>query len=113
DVFLHDTPAKSLFARNQRALSHGCIRLERPVDLAGVLLGRSDLEAQIARGDTQGIPLPRRVPVYLTYFTASVDDDGRAHFHRDIYGRDAPIERSLMRDRPIQVAAWAAARPGG
>jgi murein L,D-transpeptidase YcbB/YkuD len=113
DVFLHDTPARALFARNQRALSHGCIRLERPVDLAGVLLGRPDLESQIASGETQGIPLPRRVPVYLTYFTASVGDDGRAHFHHDLYGRDAPIERALMRDRHIQVATRGAPGAGG
>lgn len=99
DVFLHDTPTKRLFARASRAFSHGCVRVERPVELASALLGDGNapgiVESAIESGDTRFIRLPSQIPVYLVYFTAFVDDAGRTNFRRDLYGRDPPIIRAL------------------
>lgn len=95
-ICLHDTPEKRAFERPERALSHGCVRLEDAVGLAAFLL-RDDpswsgpaLEAAIATGRQREIALPRPVPVYLVYWTAWVGDDGRLQLRDDIYGRDAP-----------------------
>lgn len=99
DVFLHDTPAKRLFARASRAFSHGCVRVERPVELVAALLGDGYapglVESAIESGDTRFMRLPSRIPVFLVYFTAFVDDAGRMNFRRDLYGRDPPIIRAL------------------
>ena len=100
DVYLHDTPDKRLFARPQRALSHGCIRVDRPIELAAALLGDAAwsieaLETAVAQAETRRIELLRPVPVYLVYLTAFVDDRGRINFRRDIYDRDAGVERAL------------------
>lgn len=93
DVYLHDTPARALFKRSDRGLSHGCIRLEHPQQLAQHLLpageeGAATLEAAIASGETIRIPLPMPVPVHLHYWTAFVDDNGAENFRPDRYGRD-------------------------
>jgi len=114
DVYLHDTPAQAAFARDQRWLSHGCVRLERPLDLALALLagkpgaGREDLEAAIAAGATHRIFLPQQVTVVLAYWTAEAQEDGRTIFHDDIYGRDARLVRHLgrgwMQPHPPEVA---------
>lgn len=96
DVYLHDTPQKKLFARNMRALSHGCVRVEQPLDLATYLLGKDDaswtrekIESAINTGRNRDIPLATPIPVHIIYMTAWVDDDGKANFRNDIYGRDA------------------------
>ena len=114
DVYLHDTPAHTAFARDQRALSHGCVRLERPLDLASALLAgkpggaREDLEAAIATGATHRIFLPQQVTVVLAYWTAVAQEDGRTVFHDDIYGRDARLVRHLgrgwMNPHPPEIA---------
>lgn len=94
DIYFHDTPAKELFARPVRGLSHGCIRLERPLDFAQRLLELDDQfdEARVQRilrsGDYVPIFLKRRIPVYLEYYTVRVDDEGRANFLADIYNYD-------------------------
>jgi murein L,D-transpeptidase YcbB/YkuD len=98
DVYLHDTPAKGLFARARRGLSHGCIRVEQPATLALRLLPdwhEADLQAAIASGETRLIPLPRPLPVYLLYWTAFVDDSGQLNFRDDLYGRDGAIAVAL------------------
>ena len=93
-VYLHDTPAKHLFDRPSRAFSHGCLRLENPARLAALLLrGDPDwspdaLDRAIAGGRTRTIPLRSPVALHVIYRTAWVDDAGRVHFRRDIYGRD-------------------------
>ncbi|MFU8802899.1 MAG: L,D-transpeptidase family protein [Bradymonadaceae bacterium] len=94
DIYFHDTPAKELFARPVRGLSHGCIRLEKPLDFAERLLtidGQWD-EARVAKilksGDYVPIFLKRKIPVYLEYYTVRVDDEGRANFLADIYNYD-------------------------
>jgi len=101
-VFLHDTPARGLFARADRGLSHGCVRLERPIDLAcHVLFGvasddnRAEIVKIIESGVTRTLPVPTPLPVYILYWTAFVDHDGLLHIRPDIYGRDPAIVRAL------------------
>jgi len=85
DIYLHDTPNKSLFAQDDRNLSHGCIRLQDAERLGRWLLGR---EPEAASSDPeQQVLLPAPVPIYLTYLTAHVDG-GQLAFVDDIYGRD-------------------------
>lgn len=102
-VYLHDTPARSLFASSSRAFSHGCIRLEKPLDLAEELLrgvaDRADIEARIASGREQAIPLPRKMPVYILYWTVAVRDDGTVVFLRDVYARDDVLLRAMRTAR--------------
>ena len=101
DVYLHDTPAKQLFARSFRAFSHGCIRLERPMDLASYLLRdqprwtRAAIESDIASGTERTIRLTSPRPVYVLYWSAWVGDDGHMEFHRDHYARDAALAAAL------------------
>ena len=94
NVYLHDTPSQSTFARADRSASHGCIRVERPVELAELLLRGSSwsperLRSTIDSGQPAHVPLPKKLPVYLLYFTASVRPDGELHFYEDVYGIDA------------------------
>jgi len=94
NVYLHDTPARSLFATDLRAFSHGCIRMEKPVDMAAALTGRSagEIENLIAAERQVTITLEQKIPVYVLYWTAFVGDDGEAEFRRDVYGQDAAME---------------------
>lgn len=94
NVYLHDTPARSLFATDIRAFSHGCIRMEKPVEMASALTGRSahEIEDLIAAGRQITIPLEKKIPVYVLYWTAFVGDDGEVEFRRDVYGQDAAME---------------------
>ena len=94
NIYLHDTPADHLFREPDRSASHGCIRVERPVELAEHLLRGSEWSPQrlrdaIASGQTQEIPLERKVPVFIVYFTAGARPDGVVEFYEDIYGVDA------------------------
>ena len=90
DIFLHDTPNKSLFAQDDRNLSHGCIRLEDAERLGRWLLGR-DPEPE-SREPEQNVLLPKPVPIYLTYLTAQVRD-GQLSLIDDIYGRDGRTQQ--------------------
>ena len=100
-VYLHDTPAGQLFEKTERAFSSGCIRLEKPHELAVLLLDDRErwsadaLHAAIAAGATRTVPVKRRVPVMLLYFTAEVDEDGTVRFHPDLYGRDPGVLAAL------------------
>ena len=100
-VYLHDTPARSLFQRSRRAFSHGCVRLHEPLEFARALIaddGPWDLgqiKREIARGQNQSMPLNRKIPVHLTYFTAAVDKDGKIALREDIYGHDKRIATAL------------------
>lgn len=97
DIYLHDTPADHLFSRARRDFSHGCIRLERPDDLAHLVTrlqtsrDPSTLNDLLATGSERWIKLDRPLPVYLLYFTAWVEEDGTVRFHHDIYGRDEKL----------------------
>lgn len=93
-IYLHDTNAKSLFAKNRRAYSHGCIRVEHPQQLARVILAEdgwteSELTALFDRKETRTVRLKRNLPVHLTYQSSWVDNSGRTHFREDIYDHDA------------------------
>ncbi|HSJ08936.1 MAG TPA: L,D-transpeptidase family protein, partial [Longimicrobiales bacterium] len=100
NVYLHDTPARSLFASEQRTFSHGCIRVSNPLDLAALVLDTprwsvEALRAAIATGATRTIPLARPVPVLILYWTASADLHGELHFYADVYDRDPALLRAL------------------
>ncbi|HZB93636.1 MAG TPA: L,D-transpeptidase family protein [Stellaceae bacterium] len=102
DVYLHDTPGHPLFSRVIRTLSHGCVRLEDPRQLALNVLGRGkttwslqDIDGAIADGDTRRVPLAHGIPVYLLYWTAFVDPEGTVEFRDDIYGRDLRLAAAL------------------
>lgn len=93
-VYIHDTPSRGAFARSQRTLSHGCIRLEHPLELAAHLLASQGwdhrrLDRSLTQRSTRRVALDQPVPVYLDYRTAWVDDDGRLQQRPDIYGFDA------------------------
>jgi len=105
DVYLHDTPAKPLFAKPMRAASHGCVRVQEARPLASILLGENwpadAVEQAIATGETKRVYLKTVVPVYLLYLTAFADDDGTVEFRDDIYARDQALAAALA-DREIR-----------
>ena len=109
NVYLHDTPSRYLFGRPERAFSSGCVRLERPLELADYLLADQpewtrERMQQTFRGNTErAVTLRRSIPVHLLYWTAFVDADGRVAFRRDIYDRDEPLMYAL--DGPLSADA--------
>lgn len=99
-IFLHDTPSRELFRADTRTFSSGCIRVERPMELAAVMLQPQGwtpekIEQAVAGGRTQTIPLERPVPVVIVYWTVSVGASGDLRFARDVYARDPPLIRAL------------------
>ncbi len=93
DIYLHDTPNPNLFKKAERDFSHGCIRVERPVDLAHYLLedagwDKTKIEEHMNLDEPKDVPVKEKLPVILDYRTAWVDDDGRITFAKDIYGHD-------------------------
>jgi murein L,D-transpeptidase YcbB/YkuD len=100
-VYLHDTPSRSLFNRADRAASSGCIRIERPLELAELLLRtkkdwtRERLDRVIASGRTETVFLDDPVPIYLLYWTVGVTPEGRVHFKQDVYDRDPAVLTAL------------------
>jgi L,D-transpeptidase YcbB len=101
NIYLHDTPSKSLFAREVRAFSHGCIRLSDPMDFAYALLAAQTddpvglFKSHLATGQESSVMLDVPLPVHLVYFTAYPSNTGRIEYRRDVYGRDAAIFRAL------------------
>jgi murein L,D-transpeptidase YcbB/YkuD len=95
DIYLHDTPADHLFNRSERAFSHGCVRVEKPKELAEYLLRDNDkwneetITEAMQQDKPENVKLPRKLPVYLVYFTAYTDENGRLNFRDDVYGHDA------------------------
>ncbi|MFD0941807.1 L,D-transpeptidase scaffold domain-containing protein [Pedobacter boryungensis] len=102
-VYLHDTPSKAPFGWDMRAVSHGCVRLEKPLELAEALFGHGDKYDKIKTGMESANPvatdiaLPKQVPVYLTYFTCWADDAGKLQFRKDVYGLDIVLFTYLQR----------------
>ena len=86
-IYLHDTNEKGLFKREQRALSHGCVRVEQARALAAWALGVSEqeIDAMVARGTTYSVPLPDNIPVALVYYTRFPDESGQVATYPDIY----------------------------
>ncbi|KPL19646.1 MAG: hypothetical protein AMJ92_02290 [candidate division Zixibacteria bacterium SM23_81] len=107
NVYLHDTPSRELFAKPERTFSSGCIRLEKPIELAQYLLREDpkwspeNILAAIDKRVEQTVQLPKKVPVHLLYWTAWVTEDGAAHFRKDIYGRDKLVAAALAEKPPI------------
>lgn len=100
-VYLHDTPSKRLFDKSMRQFSHGCVRVERPVELAAYLLGkdiswvREAIHKALRKGEERVVRLAAPVPVHLQYFTAWVDDEGTMQFRKDIYHWDDGVSKAL------------------
>lgn len=114
-VYLHDTPNKSGFRRQKRTFSSGCIRVERPIELAELLLNdpvnwsRQQIEQVIESQVTRTVPLKRRLPVLLLYWTVGVDDE-MVYFKPDVYQRDGEVLNAMKGefrfDPPDNMPAW-------
>jgi L,D-transpeptidase YcbB len=117
DVYLHDTPSRSLFSRSVRTFSHGCIRVEKPLDLAEYLLKddpawtREKIEKATSDSSERWVQIPDPLPVHLVYWTAWVDTAGVTQFRKDVYGRDKPLAEELGKAAPTKSAAPAAPPP--
>jgi len=103
-VYLHDTPAKAAFNLPVRAISHGCVRLEKPLELAEVLFGPGakydDIKKRMesdGEKEAKNINLPEKVPVYLTYTTAWTDENDGLQFRKDIYGLDLVLYAAMQK----------------
>jgi len=100
-VYIHDTPSRSLFEKEDRALSHGCIRLQNPAKFAQILLKDNPawtpqrIDEAMHQEKEQIVNLPRKIPVILVYLTFWADSKGQPHFRQDIYGRDADLLMKL------------------
>lgn len=104
-VYLHDTPNRGFFKRAQRNFSHGCIRVEHPINLAEFVLSANGewdqgrIKSNINSRKTKTVHLNQTLPVYILYFTSWVDDQGNVNFHEDIYGLDQTLLNALRTTR--------------
>lgn len=109
-IYMHDTPSKSLFDEEQRAFSHGCIRVEKPRDLAIMVLEDDKnwpiekIDAAMNREDEKTYNIKTKIPVYIGYFTAWVDRQEQVHFYDDVYGHDARLLEMLLTDWVFYIA---------
>jgi murein L,D-transpeptidase YcbB/YkuD len=96
-VYLHDTPSRRAFNGTSRAVSHGCVRLQRPRELADLLFKTDDtwttdkIDDVLAEGKTTRAPLEKPVPIFIMYWTAFLDVKGRVNFRDDVYGWDQAL----------------------
>lgn len=108
-VYLHDTPDRRLFSRTQRLLSSGCVRVDRPMELAELLLAQPErwnqesFERLIRTGKTRTVHLTQPMPIILSYWTADVGPDGEVRFRPDIYDRDAQVLTALDGMGPFRL----------
>jgi murein L,D-transpeptidase YcbB/YkuD len=107
NVYLHSTPAPELFAKSRRDFSHGCIRVERPAELAAWVLRNNPgwpldrVESEMKSGpDNVTVKLARPVPVFIVYATALAYENGEVHFYNDLYGYDASLAKALAKGYP-------------
>jgi L,D-transpeptidase YcbB len=106
NIYFHDTPEQEFFAKSRRDFSHGCIRLERPADLAVWVLRNNPgwnmdrVQAAMNATTTQQVNLTHPIPVLILYATVIVTEDGAVHFYDDIYGHDAALEKVLEKGYP-------------
>ena len=111
-VYMHDTSARSLFDRARRDLSHGCIRVEKPEELAEWVLSkqpgwsRERIVAAMRGTESVSVKIERPIQVVTTYSTAVVMENGEVHFFQDIYGEDAALEKDLARDPHGMCRSW-------
>ncbi len=105
NIYLHDTPAKSLFNKESRAFSHGCVRVEKARELAIKILeddkrmNPSKIDAAMNGGTEVNHSLHHKIPVYIAYFTAWADEDGTVHFYEDVYKRDNRLAQLLYSNK--------------
>lgn len=100
-IYLHDTPSRSLFKEEKRAFSHGCVRVGDPEKLANYLLSKEgwtpeEVKKELKPGKEKWVNLSNKVPVFIVYFTAWVENDGQLHFREDVYKRDEYLQRELL-----------------
>jgi murein L,D-transpeptidase YcbB/YkuD len=100
-IYLHDTPSRYLFKKEQRAFSHGCIRVSDPRRLADFILepegyAAAQIDGFFSSKKEKWISLKTPVPVFVTYFTSWVDEEGQLHFRNDIYGHDKKLRQELL-----------------
>lgn len=96
NIYLHDTPNHELFQKDVRAFSHGCIRVEKPTELAEWVLGwpEDKVDAAMHGADNHAVALPRKIPVYIVYFTTFVQN-GQLNFGNDLYDRDSKLVQEV------------------
>ncbi|MHA1157824.1 MAG: L,D-transpeptidase family protein, partial [Alphaproteobacteria bacterium] len=99
-VYLHDTPSKSLFKKDVRAFSHGCVRVNNPWDFAEALLDADpnltgEIVQKMVGGREKQLNLDEHIPVHITYFTAWIDADSELQIRRDLYGHDTRMKKAL------------------
>lgn len=106
-IYMHDTPAKSLFNKPTRAYSHGCVRLEDPQAMAAAVLGKSVdyVNSRIAQGRNDEDKVNTNIPVYVSYFTAWPADDGRVGYFEDMYDRDDYLTKAIERNHDARRIA--------
>lgn len=109
DIYLHDTPHDELFSQAKRNFSHGCVRVEKPLELAQYLLrpvgwDMNKIQSTIAQGQEKYVKLKQVLPVYLVYFTAWADESGNVHFREDIYGHDRMLSKQYFNEVHAAVA---------
>jgi len=103
NVYLHDTPSRSLFARDRRTYSHGCVRVQKPLELAYTLLARQSANPKkmfhryLNTGEESMVYLKEPIPVHLVYHTAWVTPQGRPNYRMDNYGRDKKVFKALQK----------------
>jgi murein L,D-transpeptidase YcbB/YkuD len=104
NIYLHDTPSKSLLTEEVRTFSHGCIRIAKPKELANLILENDSnwtpekIDAAMNRGKETWYTLKNKIPVYIGYFTSWVDSEGTINFYKDVYNRDSRLEELLMNE---------------
>ena len=102
NVYIHDTPSKSLFSRASRVFSHGCVRVQDPGKLGEVLLSaqgwtKAKFDRAFSSKKRRVVRLKKQVPVHITYLTAWTNKDGTVHFRKDVYGRDKKLAAALAK----------------
>jgi len=105
-IYMHDTPTKNLFNRDSRAFSHGCVRLQKPREMAAAVLGKSTeyIASRIAQGQNESEPVTANIPVYIAYFTAWPDAEGTVRYYGDMYDRDVYLSRAIERTNSARHA---------
>ena len=107
NIYLHDTPAKSLFNKDKRAYSHGCIRVREPEKLANYVLQNQPewtpekISEAMNSGTEKYVKVKDPIPVVITYYTAWVDENGRLNFREDIYDHDLKLANKMFRQSPV------------
>ena len=110
DVYLHDTPGQAAFNRQRRDLSHGCVRVAEPEQLAQFVLGdqsgwdKESIKQAMSAPKTRHVALKRAVPVLFYYATTFVDHENKLHFYPDIYGQDEQLKKALSKIQPPTAA---------